>query len=663
MSCRDVRKLLPRYVDGDLPPLDVARVAEHLEGCADCRRRLELQRRLAGMLAHLPEPKGAAAGEARLRARMAAALEGEERRRARRGALERWGNALGWAAASAVGLLLIAGVILTGRPLVEQRFGAPPPPTRPATSQPAATPISPTVRYLSPELGFSVECPAAWTARTSGPGVEAPGWLRLGSAGFASDGYVQGDQALGHYAIQVSVLQAPAPAAAEAVRAWLAIVDPGYRQAVGQRSTTLAGEPAVELTNLPDGSREVWAVHEGRLYRLHFLPPQASGRDAVAVAAYERFVQSFAFVPSAETAAPPAGTSTPAPTTPPGVTPTAPVPPTPGSPSPTPVPSPTPTAVLPTYARPVTSLAVTPHEQPIVYAIVGGRLCRSADRGATWAEESIAGLPAGVSLNAVALDFRHPETMYLLTGQGIYRRQGPAAWQRISDLQATALAVDMVDANTLWAGVLQKEAGQGVIVCSRDGGRTWQPAGPEVEISPLGTWAADILVNPNDPSMLWAVVRSNRRDLAPAGVLYRGDREGHWQRLSLGAFEPATGNVDSVEVAGIAYDPNANLLFVGSERSNENAGRILVLRAPNADAADAGSIRWEVAKYIALPIEPCYAPGLVRPLAVDARAPRSLYAATDIVWCGDESPLDRYRLLASHDDGANWDTLQMTGLP
>jgi len=66
---------------------------------------------------------------------------------------------------------------------------------------------------------------------------------------------------------------------------------------------------------------------------------------------------------------------------------------------------------------------------------------------------------------------------------------------------------------------------------------------------------------------------------------------------------------------------------------------------------------------MALPIEPCCTPGLVRPLAVDARAPRSLYAATDIVWCGDESPLDRCRLLASHGDGVNWDALQMAGLP
>jgi len=665
MNCRHVRALLPRYVDGELAAEDMARVAEHLAGCPACQRRLAVHRQMPAMLAELPQPRGASAGEELLRARISTALEAERRRQARWGVLDRWGNALGWAAASAVGLLLVAGVILTGRPLVEQRFGALRPAARTTAAPPVATPISPTVRYLSPELGFSVECPAAWTARTSGPGVEAPGWLRLGGAGFASDGYVQGDQALGHYAIQVSVLQVPAPTAAEAVQAWLAILDPGYRQAIGQRALTLAGEPAVELTNLPDRTRQVWAVHEGRLYKLSFSPPQASERDAPALAAYDQFLQSLAFVPITQTAVPPTGTPTPAPTPTrqPGQVPTAPAPPTPGQPEPSPMPVVTPTVELPPYARQVTSLVVTPSDPPVVYAVVDGQLYRSADRGATWAGETMAGLPASAALTGVAVDYKHPETTYLLTSEGLYRRQGTAAWQRISDLQATALAVDMVDANTLWAGVLRKEAGQAVVLRSPDGGRTWSPAGPELEASPLGSWASDILVNPNDPDMLWAVVRSNRRDLAPDGLLFRGDRDGHWQRLSLGAFDPAPGNVDSVYVAGIAYDPNANLLFAGSERSNDNAGRILVLRSPNADAADAASIHWEVAKYIALPIEPCYAPGLVRPLAVDARAPRSLYAATDIVWCGDESPLDRYRLLASHDDGVNWDTLQMAGLP
>lgn len=667
MNCRRVRELLPRYADGELSSADVAQVAEHLAACAGCRGRLALHRRVPALLAGLPEPQGAAAGEARLRARMAAALQAEERRQRRWGALDRWGNALGWATASAVALALLLGLALSGRPLIEQRFGArrtaaPAPMT---ATQPVAIPVSPTVRYLSPELGFSVECPVSWSAATSGPGIEAPGWLRLGGAGFASDGYVQGDQALGHYTVEASVLQAPAPTAAEAAQAWLAILGTIDRQAIGQRALTVAGEPAVELTNLPDRSRQVWVVHEGRLYKLRFSPPQASERDAPARAAYDGFLQSFAFVPITQTAVPPTGTPTPAPTptTRPGETPTVPAPPTRGSPSPTPVPSPAPTVALPPYARPVTSLVVTPDERPTVYAIVAGRLCRSDDRGATWVEESVVGLPSGVALHAVAIDYRHPETQYALAAQGIYRRQGTAAWQRLSDLQATALAVDMVDSNVLWAGALRKEAGQAVIVRSSDGGRTWLPAGPEVEVSPLGSWASDILVNPNDPGMLWAVVRSNRRDLAPAGVLYRGDRDGHWQRLSLGAFEPAPGNIDSVEVAGIAYDPNANLLFVGSERAYANAGRILLIRSGNADAAGADAIRWELAKHIALPIEPCYAPGLVRPLAVDARTPRSLYAATDIVWCGDESPLDRYRLLSSHDDGANWDTLQMAGLP
>jgi hypothetical protein len=671
-SCGRVRDLLPRYVDHDLPAAEAAQVARHLEGCPACRRRLRAHHTLLSALPGLPPIEEQALAEARLRRRLRAAVEAERQRRARWRTLERWGNAAGWLAVSAVALLLVVGLVVSGRPLVAARLAAAQATATPPSS-PTPAPSPAVARYESPSLGFAVDYPAAWSLGESEGGTGLQGRLpRLGAVGFTSDRYAGGSQAFGRYVIGVSVYDARSSSLAEAVDAWLQPIDPGYRALIVQRPATLAGEPAIELTGLPGerfGAREVWAVHDGRLYIVRISPARDDLCEPIDIAARAAFVaclDSFAFIPATGTPLPPTPPATPAPTpssAPPAV-PTEAALPTPSpTPSPTPEPTAAPTPALPPYARAVTSLVVTPEEPPLVYAVVDGRLYRSADRGATWAEEPHDGLPEGTPLSAVAVDYRHPETMYALSAAGIYRRQGAAAWALVSDLQATALAVDMVDANVLWAGVERAQPGEALILKSADGGRSWAPAGPPVEVSPLGSWVSDILVNPRQPGMLWAVVRSNRPGLAPTGQLYRGTREGAWQRLSLGAFEPAPGNADGCHAAGIAYDPNANLLYLGSERAEDNAGRILLIRSPNADAADPGAVRWQAAYTFARPQEPCSAPGRVRPLAVDARVPRALYVASDIVWCGDESPFDRYRLLASHDDGVTWDTLPLDGLP
>ncbi len=47
MSCREIVRRLPGYLDGAVSPRDSARVREHIEFCDDCRRYVERYRRLA----------------------------------------------------------------------------------------------------------------------------------------------------------------------------------------------------------------------------------------------------------------------------------------------------------------------------------------------------------------------------------------------------------------------------------------------------------------------------------------------------------------------------------------------------------------------------------------------------------------------------------------
>ena len=311
-------------------------------------------------------------------------------------------------------------------------------------------------------------------------------------------------------------------------------------------------------------------------------------------------------------------------------------------------PSATPTA--PAEVQPaVTSLVVTPDDPPVLYAVIEGRLYRSADRGATWSEEARTGLPPEAQLNGVAIDYRHPETMYALTTEGIYRRQGDEPWGLVNTMRANALAVDLWNPDVLWAGVHRSSGPNAVIVKSDDAGRTWGKADWGID---WGGWTTDILVDPTNPNILWAVVRTSGHHGWPPGDLYRGGRDGHWEKLNLGQFTPAYDNVESCFVSGIAYDPNANLLFAGCDLSYFNQGSLRLLRSPNADAADSSTVRWEAAALF--PPQPVDAYGAVRPLAVDAREPRSLYVSTHVdQW---EKPR-RYTILVSHDHGATWQAL------
>ncbi|HOR00926.1 MAG TPA: hypothetical protein PLJ35_19095 [Anaerolineae bacterium] len=300
---------------------------------------------------------------------------------------------------------------------------------------------------------------------------------------------------------------------------------------------------------------------------------------------------------------------------------------------------------------PVTSLVVTPDELPVYYLVIGGRLYRSTDRGDAWREEARSGLPSDAYINSVTIDYQHPKTMYAATTQGIYRRQGQEAWGLVNTLKALAVAVDFVNSDVLWAGIYLSSELEAVIAKSEDAGRTWGKADGGTG---LGGMAEEILIDPKNPNVLWAVV--SPRYSGSAARLYRGGRDGHWEPLDLGAFQQG-GDGDRCYPGGIAYDPNAGLLYVGCYPSRPT-DKVRLLRSANADAADSRTIRWE-AVTASLPEVAQRVEG-TRPLAVDAREPRSLLAVASF-W--KEITCPRYALLVSHDDGAAWETLPLDGLP
>nr|MBC7245109.1 hypothetical protein [Chloroflexota bacterium] len=315
----------------------------------------------------------------------------------------------------------------------------------------------------------------------------------------------------------------------------------------------------------------------------------------------------------------------------------------------------------------VKSLVVTPDEPPVYYLVVGNALYRSADRGATWSAEPLPGIPAEAGVTCVAVDYRHPQTMYLATSHGLYRREADhEPWVLVNTMRVTALAVDFLNSDVLWAGIPWDTAMQAVIVKSSDRGCTWGKADYGVGIGDGNAWVGAILIHPNNPNIIWAHVRPSTRHDWPRGYVYRGGRDGTWERLPLGEFDFVYSpdpfgaeNQDICFVSGLAYDPNLNALYAGCDISYYNGEErtYRLLRSLNADAPRSEEVRWEVVAVLGKSAG--LAMNAVRPLAVDAREPKSLFVFLDVT---EEVGKPKFKLLVSHDDGQHWEEMALRGL-
>ena len=346
------------------------------------------------------------------------------------------------------------------------------------------------------------------------------------------------------------------------------------------------------------------------------------------------------------------------------VTPTVPAPTaTAPRPSATPLPLPSPTVTEPETLVPfVYGLVITPDEPPVYYIVVNRALYRSIDRGSTWHLESLAGVPAGALVFVLAVDYQHPNTMYLGTDRGLYRREAAdEPWGLVNTLVVSAFAVDWVNPDVLWAGVGWGTELRSVLVKSEDRGRTWGKADHGIGSG----YVSAILVNPNNPNMLWAHVRSSAKASWPTGLVFRGGRAGTWERLPLGAFDDISGgyqNPEACSASGLTYDPNLNALYVGCDITYfySTARSYRLLRSLNADDPNSSLVTWELLAELGAVREDFAGVNVVRPLAVDAREPKSLFIFMDVT---QEVDKPRFKLLVSHDDGGTWEEMPLQGLP
>jgi photosystem II stability/assembly factor-like uncharacterized protein len=202
--------------------------------------------------------------------------------------------------------------------------------------------------------------------------------------------------------------------------------------------------------------------------------------------------------------------------------------------------------------RSVDALVVDPHNRSTLYAAEQGNgLFKSSDAGANWSAVAT-GVPA---LDNIALDPKHPGTLYIATCGGVCEggilektNDGGTSWRPIRGIpwSVQSLAIDPRHPNTLFAGTRRGE-----IFRSKDGASSWHrmakaPALPRSHQYEV----VAIVIDPRDPANVYAVRRKG-------GISKSSDGGKTWTRANTGLTD--------THINALAIDPrDPRILFAST---------------------------------------------------------------------------------------------------
>jgi len=255
-------------------------------------------------------------------------------------------------------------------------------------------------------------------------------------------------------------------------------------------------------------------------------------------------------------------------------------------------------------------LVVTPENPPVLYLIMtyrtsdhtwGWGIFKSTNGGASWARLPMRGLENTDNPEAFAVDYLHPNTMYLsatLTSDSKARLfksiNWGADWVQVGQpfpnrIGLTSLAVDFRSPDVLFAGRDVPCYGScGEFVISTNGGLTWQPFDRTLPSGQMRYSIRNILINPHNPEVLWAETTYSYRFLD--AILLRGDRQGNWMEM------PAPPQRSGHYPAGLAFDPTGGILYTGSYRAgglNPPSAEYRLWKTNNPNAANIAEVAWQ----------------------------------------------------------------------
>ena len=211
-------------------------------------------------------------------------------------------------------------------------------------------------------------------------------------------------------------------------------------------------------------------------------------------------------------------------------------------------------------------------------AAATGGLWKTTDNGVTW--KVVFENQAVNSIGSVTVDQRHPQTVWVGTGEatnrqssgwgdGVYKStDGGATWANMG-LRNTAriarIVVDPTNSDVVYVaspGHLWGPNSERGLFKTTDGGRTWTP----ILTRDDNTGVVDVAIDPGDPKTVYAALYQHRRTPfgfvggGPGSGLYKStDAGATWTQLTTGL--PA-GTVGRISIAIYAKDPRIVYLSV-----------------------------------------------------------------------------------------------------
>ena len=235
----------------------------------------------------------------------------------------------------------------------------------------------------------------------------------------------------------------------------------------------------------------------------------------------------------------------------------------------------------------ITDLAVHPEDHGTIYvAAAAGGVWKTTNGGTTW--RPIFDQEGSYSIGCVTLDPRNPHIVWVGTGEnnsqrsvgygdGVYRSlDGGANWTHmgLKDSEHIGkIVVDPRDSEVVYVaaqGPLWSPGGDRGLYKTVDGGKTWKPV---LEISEH-TGVSDLVLDPRDPDVLYAVAYQRRRHVwtlingGPESGLHKStDGGATWRQITHGL--PA-GDVGRIGLAIAPADPD--VLYAVVEATRDKGG-------------------------------------------------------------------------------------------
>ncbi|MCZ6508559.1 MAG: glycosyl hydrolase, partial [Acidobacteria bacterium] len=235
----------------------------------------------------------------------------------------------------------------------------------------------------------------------------------------------------------------------------------------------------------------------------------------------------------------------------------------------------------------IADIVVHPQDESTWYVAVGsGNIFKTTNAGTTWT--AIFDHEGSYSIGCITLDPRHPETVWVGTGEnvggrhvgygdGVYKStDGGESWTNMG-LEKTEhignIVVHPTDSNTVYVaaqGPLWSAGGERGLYKTTDGGETWDLilSGGEY------TGVNEVRLHPEDPSTLIAATHQRFRNVAalinggPESAIHKStDGGATWRKLTEGLPEGDMGKI------GLAYSPqDSDVVYATIEATDDESG-------------------------------------------------------------------------------------------